>query len=168
MRTAVILSLLLLTMNCQAQEENTILDTTSLVLVSEDLFGCECYNLPDTFNFGLPRPLDNDYFMIEMYGNYLMERYGVDRNKYQIGIMYTVLPEPKGELLKHIWVEISFSKKVTDHAEEYYSYMARVIPLCAIEELYRSSGSEAINTDFGKTLDFDVRWYRKQEELSSK
>jgi len=137
-------------------------DTLNYSHISEDLFACECYNLPDTFNFGLPRPLDNDFFMTREYGIYLAKRYGLDMNVYDIGMMYPFDPGPKGELLKDIWVGIILNKNVTDYAEDYYKTVEFILPVCSLEELYRSRGKGAINEELARVVNFELR---KQKEL---
>jgi hypothetical protein len=144
-------------------------DTRNLSVISEDLFACNCNVLPDTFNFGLPRPLDNDFFMIEQYGIYLTKRYGLDMTKYDLGmLMYKIFPPPEGELLKDIWVGIKLSKNVTEYAEDYYQNVEFYLPLCALEELYRSSGKGAINAELAKLVEFDLPRQRMYWERYSK
>ncbi len=135
-----------------SQTEST--DTTDLTLVSPKLFGCKCDEEPDTINYGLFRPLDNDYFMIEEYSNYLMNRYELNEKVYSFGIPFQVAPEPKGELLKNIWIDIALIESM-GYEDLLYSF-----PLCAFEKLHLNEGTESLNEELKKIFDFGMRNYK--------
>ena len=129
-------------------------DTTDLTLVSPKLFGGKCYEEPDTINYGLFRPLDNDDFMIEEFSNYLMNRYEINQNLFSIGIPIQVAPELKGELLKDIWIEVVLIESLG------YEDLVHVFPLCVFEKLYLNEGTESINEELKKIFDFSMRNYK--------
>ena len=89
--------------------------------------------------------------------------------KYDLGmLMYSIYPAPEGELLKNIWVGIMLSKDITEYAEDYYKDVEFILPLCALEELYRSQGKGAINAELAKLVEFDLPKQRMYWERYSK
>jgi len=139
-------------------------DTMDYKLISEDLFACDCHELPDTFNFGLPLPLDNDFFMIDEFSKFLMKRYGVDQSKYELRIATQVLPETEGILLKDIVIDLTLSQSAIDNGEEYFIEVWFDVPLCAIEKLFRNKGSAGVNEEFRKIIQFGIRQEKKSWE----
>ena len=129
-------------------------DTTDLTLVSPKLFGCKCYEKPDTINYGLFRPLDNDYLMIQDFNDYLMNRYQLNEKVYSFGIPFQIATEPKGELLKDIWIDIALKESLG------YEDLLYVFPLCAFEKFYLNEGSDALNEELKKMFDFGMRNYK--------
>ena len=134
-----------------AQQDTLSNSDNPFLKASEALFGCKCYDQPDTLSYGVPRPLDNDEFMLDAFNGSLISRYGIDETEYSLGLLVNLKPE--GKQIGNIWVDVSFASSYLYDKEDYYQDVAIVLPLCAFELLYRQSGSEAINEELRKSME---------------
>lgn len=128
-----------------SQSNDSIVDFRD---ISPKLYNCTCYLDKDTFNYEFIRPLDNDYQMISAFNDHLIKRYQINTLVYNFGISYTIYPEPKGDFLTDIWVDISLN----DIPE--YEDLSIILPLCAIESLFRKEGTKSLDTEFSKLFEF--------------
>ncbi len=135
----------LIVFRAYSQSNDTIVDFRD---ISPKLYNCTCYLNKDTVDYEFIRPLDNDYQMISAFNDHLINRFQINTLVYNFGISYTIYPEPKGDFLSDIWVEMS----LYDYPE--FEDLSIILPLCAIESLFRKEGTKSLNNEFSKLFDF--------------
>ena len=160
MKQVILLAFSLVSLQVNSQVDSLITDPILyLNEISKPLFGSDCADFPDTVNYDVPRPLDNDDLMMEAFGDYLTQRYGLVGTDYGIWVMFS--DQLNGKPMKDIWVQIGMKESAINDNEEYYRNTTFIIPLCAVEQLYRSSGSESIIEELDKVVDVTIA-YNKQ------
>jgi hypothetical protein len=148
----------MLSFNGQSQEDSLTIDPHDMSTVSAPLFGCKCFEGPDNYDYGLPRPLSNDEMMIQAFEDYLNQRYGLDTTNYGIWVLTGGQNDEKP--ISDIWVELAFRDTKDTEDEEITQEIVFNLPLCAFEELYRSSGSKAVQNEVRHLFQWNVEYQK--------
>ena len=159
----ILLSIFLMVLFQSYSQEDSLTQDTGIIdlrTISAPLFGCECYKAPDNYDFEFPRPVENDELMIQAFGDYLNQRYGLDTTDFGIWVFDWYGKE--GKPISDIWVELAFKDNKDTEEEKETQDFVYILPLCSFEELYKSSGSNGILKEVNHLFEWSVEYEKNR------